>query len=93
MENTFEINLIEGSFSPLETSKVLFSLINNKINYHNLEVFSAQIRAEGNTDNSKKRLLYLSEASIQLDKIIKEAVVNGASFEITSTINIKTIQK
>ena len=93
MENNHEIKLIEGKLSPLEASKVLFSLINSKINYHNLEMFSAQIRADGNVDNSKKRLEYLNKAADDLDAIIKNAVANGKTFEISSVISINVIDK
>ena len=39
MENKLTIKLIEGNFLPNEAGKVLFSLINSKIDYHNLEHF------------------------------------------------------
>lgn len=93
MEKTYEIDLIDGKFTPLETSKVLFSLLNNKINYHNLEVFSSQIRDEGNVENSKKRLKKLNKDADLLDKLIKDAVQSGKTFEISSTIVIKLVDK
>ena len=91
MDKSFEIDLITGSFTPLETSKVLFPLINSKIHYHNLEVFSAQIKEQGDVAHSKKRLQYLNDAADNVDKIIKEAVSQNKKFQIETKIVLKLI--
>ena len=56
MENDFQFQLIDGEFTPAGAAKVLFPLINNKINYHSLESFSNEIRFEKDATNSKKRI-------------------------------------
>ena len=88
MENKIKIKLVDGSFLPSEAGKVLFSLINNKINYHNLELFSAQERSDGDVEHSKSRIEYLKNASEQLSNFIKEAAQNQHYFEINGDIEI-----
>ena len=93
MENNLTIKLVEGSFLPSEAGKILFSLINSKINYHNLELFSAQERSDGNLEHSKQRIEYLKNASEKLSESIKEAAQNQSHFEITGDIQIRMIKK
>ena len=93
MENQLKIKLIEGIFFPKEAGKVLFSLLNSKINYHNLELFSAQERFDGNVEHSKLRIEYLKEMSEELTNFIKEASENHHQLEITGDIQIKLIPK
>lgn len=93
MENNVTIKLVEGSFLPSEAGKILFSLINSKINYHNLELFSAQERSDGNLEHSKQRIEYLKNASEKLSEFIKEAAQNQNHFEITGDIQIRIIEK
>ena len=92
MENNVTIKLVEGSFLPSEAGKILFSLINSKINYHNLELFSAQERSDGNLEHSKQRIEYLKNASEKLSEFIKEAAQNQYHFEITGDIQIRMIE-
>jgi hypothetical protein len=48
MQNKSEHKLIDGIFEPDEAKNMLNSLINNKINFHNLEDFSNSIRFDIN---------------------------------------------
>lgn len=88
MKNSFTIKLVEGNFQPNEAGKVLFSLINSKINYHNLEIFSGQERSDGNVEHSQRRVDYLKTTSDDLSDYIKEAIQNQYNFEIVGNIEI-----
>ena len=92
MENN-SIKLIEGTFEPHDAAKVLFPLVNSKINYHNLELFSAEIRSGGTIEKSKNRILYLKKSVEELHILIKEASKDGCEFEINCDINIVVIPK
>ncbi len=92
MENN-SIKLIEGTFEPHDAAKVLFPLINSKINYHNLELFSAEIRSGGTIENSKKRIEYLKNTVQELNDFIKNAAKENYVFEINCDINIKIVPK
>ena len=91
MENLYEIDLVKGTFTPLEASTVLYPLLNSKINYHNLEIFSSQIRNDGDIENSKHRLAYLNQAADRIDTIIKSAVGSNKKFQIETKIILREI--
>jgi hypothetical protein len=93
MENKLTIKLVEGKFLPSEARKVLFSLINSKINYHNLELFSAQERSDGNFEHSKLRIEYLKNASDKVTEFIKKATQNQYHLKIIGDIQIRMIKK
>jgi hypothetical protein len=88
MEKEYQFKLVEGEFSPSEAGKVLFSLINNKINYHNLEAFSNQIRFNEDNLHSKLRIQTLLAASENVKDLIKEALLNNMELKIDGVINI-----
>ena len=50
-----EFKLIKGTFSPEQAKIILNSLINSKINFHNLEDFSNSIRFNSDDSYSKKK--------------------------------------
>lgn len=81
MEKEYQFNLIEGQFSPLEAGKVLFALINSKVNFHNLEIFSDQIRFEEENLHSKNRVQSLLEVSKYVKGLIKEATLSVFVFK------------
>jgi hypothetical protein len=93
MEKEYQFNLIEGQFSPLEAGKVLFALINSKVNFHNLEIFSDQIRFEEENLHSKNRVQSLLEASKYLKVLIEEAKLKDMELNIQSVIQIGLSRK
>ncbi len=92
-ENATKIQLIEGTFLPEAAGKVLFSLINNKINYHNLELFSAEERFDGGAEHSQSRLNYFKQTLKNLEASIAFAEANDLIFDISGTIDINFIKK
>lgn len=86
-----EVQLIEGQFSPTEAMKMLMSLFNSKINYHQLESFSNQIRFDDNGSQSQKKIESLTKSGEILQTIIKEASNNGKQLKIESVIKIVLI--
>lgn len=88
MENNFQIQLIDGEFTPSGATKVLLSLINNKINYHSLESFSNEIRFEKDLSNSKKRIQELEEAQVEILALLEKAEEAGTKLKIKSVIEI-----
>jgi hypothetical protein len=88
MEKEYQFKLVEGQFAPSEAGKVLFSLINSKINYHNLEIFSNQIRFDEENPHSKIRIKTLSDASEYIKELIKEGSVQDMELKIDGVIQI-----
>ncbi|MFV8368113.1 hypothetical protein [Flavobacterium sp. LB2R40] len=93
MKKEYQFKLIEGQFEPSEAGKVLFSLINSKINFHNLEVFSSQIRYNQENLHSKIRLEALTDASEYIKELIEEASAKDLVLRIDSVIQIVLTSK
>lgn len=89
MDNEFQFQLINGEFSPSGAAKVLFPLINNKINFHSLESFSNEIRFDKDVTNSRKRIAELQQDQLKIQELLEEAESNGIKLKITSHIKIE----
>lgn len=89
--NKYQYKLIEGDFSTEEAKKVLLSLINNKIDYHNLNAFSDFIRNNESLDKSKNRILELTKTREAISLLISEAKKSGLKLNIKSYITIELI--
>lgn len=83
-----EFKLIEGQFYPEEAMNVLMTLFNSKINYHQLELFSNQIRSGSDVSSSQKRIESLINSVEIIKAIIKEADVDGKQLKIKGLIQI-----
>lgn len=87
MENQFK--LIEGVFTPSDAKKVLYSLIQNKINYHNVEILATQERSDGDVSHSEARVVSLMAMKGKLKELLDLAtelnleVSVGGSVEVT----------
>ncbi|MFQ3173114.1 MAG: hypothetical protein ACI9WT_000089 [Flavobacterium sp.] len=88
MKNQQVFKLIDGVFTSEEAGSVLTTLINSKIDYHNLEDFSSQIRFNKDVSNSKNRLQELNETKEEIKKLLGAAEVKGLNLVIKSTIEI-----
>jgi hypothetical protein len=93
MEKEYQFKLVEGQFAPSEAGKVLFSLINSKINYHNLEIFSNQIRFDEENPHSKIRIKTLSDAAEYIKELIKEGSMKDMELKIDGVIQITLTPK
>lgn len=89
MKKEYQFKLVEGQFDPMEAGKVLFSLINSKINYHILEQFSNEIRFNQIHLHSNKRKETLQEATVYIKELIKEADSNNMDLCINGVIQIE----
>lgn len=84
------IKLIDGIFSPNQTSDIIRDLIDTKINFHKLSRLSL---TEGNHDDEatydNKRLDELISEKERLLKAVKEAKENGKKIKLISLIDIE----
>jgi hypothetical protein len=94
MEDTLEFKLVKGEFTPEEAGKILFSLIQNKINYHNVEILSRQIRFGFGDDvsHSEKRVADLKKINKSLIAFLKEADAEGKKLEINGTFELSVVE-
>jgi hypothetical protein len=88
MKNDEKHILIKGKFSAMDAKEVLLSLINHKINFHELKNFSAQERF-GKIDNrSLERVKDLREMKTRVLAIIDEAERENKNLKIDSLVKI-----
>jgi hypothetical protein len=88
MKSKHEFKLIDGTFKPIDASKILMGIIFHKINHHNLEILSTIEHHNGDTSHSAKRIKELEETSKALRKVLDKAAKNGQSVSIKGTINL-----
>ena len=89
MKNNQEFKLIDGTFSIEDANRVLTTLLNYKIDYHNREDFSNHIRFNKNIEHSKKRIQELTEAKEQIRSLILNSETEDIKFVIKSNISIE----
>lgn len=92
MKNVQQYKLIDGTFSVQEAEKILTMLFNYKIDFHNREDFSNHVRFNKNIENSKKRILELTETKEAIKKSFADLKSENVKLSINSTIHV-TIEK
>jgi len=85
--------LINGSFSTEDARQVLMSLINHKINFHELNAWSHRERFGEDNAASLKRVEELSQTREEIAQLIKEAAETGQKLIINSSIEIALNRK
>lgn len=93
MKSKNDYTLIEGQFQPEGAAKVLFALVNSKINYHNLEAFSNHERHGSDITKAEKRIKELQTMNRKIKRAIDYAIKNNKELEVNGRINIKFVNK
>jgi hypothetical protein len=88
-ENVNEFKLIEGDFDPNEAAKILFALVNSKINYHSMDAFSNHVRHGTNRLSQENRIKELSEVNVGVKKLAEFANSNNKKMRIKAVIEIE----
>lgn len=83
-----EIQLIEGTFSPIEAADVLLSLINYKIKFHTVQLLNVTDKDELSHEKSEKRIAELKAAKNRVTQLILEARDTGQPIRIQGNIQI-----
>jgi hypothetical protein len=91
-QNNYEFKLIDGHFYPDEAMKVLMSLFNNKINFHELESFSSQIRDRSDISSVQNRIQSLKNDMESIKCILQQANANGKQIKIESVIQMTFLE-
>ena len=90
-EKDYQFKLVEGQYTPLEAKKILLGLINSKINFHQLENFSNEIRFNETSAHSKIRIDLLTNASENISDLIAYSLLNDMQFKIEGNIQISLV--
>lgn len=87
----YQFKLIEGDFSSQDAKTVLMSVINSKVNFHNLNAFSEFVKNSETCETSKRRISELSKASEDILKLIEESEKKGMKLKINGDISVEFI--
>lgn len=87
------VKLIKGTFDPVDAAEVLFSILSDKIRFHNIQILSIKERFSGDTKYSEQRLNELKEAKQKVANLILEARDQDCQIEINSNIEIRLKSK
>lgn len=93
MENNHSFKLVDGQFESTEAAKMLFALINSKINYHNLQAFSIREKFSGDVSHLNDRVEALKSVCDDLKEVLAYATENGLELKIDGVINIEMVKK
>ncbi|WP_291120027.1 hypothetical protein [Flavobacterium sp. UBA6135] len=93
MTTNLTFDLIDGSFKSAEAKRILFTLIKDKINFHELEMFSAYEKYGIELPHSKKRIVALKEALVSIDRLITESAKDDLDIQISGAIQIISVAK
>lgn len=91
-ENTHSVQLVEGIFLPVDAADILFSLVSDKIKFHQLKILSLKDSINGSTINSEQRIKDLKRSKTDVKNLILKARDEGYQLKIDSEINIKLIK-
>ncbi len=92
MNTPRQFQLIDGTFTPSEASRVLLSLVNSKMDYHRLEQLSNHERFGQDTSHSEVRLRDLAKLHANLKEYLSQAADSNQSLRITGRIEIEVIR-
>ena len=84
-----QFKIIEGDFTPTETEEVLYTLINDKIKFHNLKIMEITEKYSGDTTRSERRIKELQASKKHIKEMIISAKDMGQTISISGTIALK----
>ncbi|MDX2173415.1 MAG: hypothetical protein SFY56_09855 [Bacteroidota bacterium] len=93
MNNSSNHKLIEGSFPAYEAAKILFALVNSKINYHNLDSLISKERVGSINELQKKRIRELNEVNSEVKKIVDYAAKENLTIKLNCDIKIDLVKE
>lgn len=88
-----KVNLVDGTFTPMEALDVLRGLIDEKINFHKLQRLTITEREHyGDTNFPDGRIKELIEEKANAKEIVLEAYEKGYQVKINGTLHIEFVK-
>ncbi len=85
--------LIVGVYTPEKAKDIILSLIESKIQFHQLNSFSSEVRFGKKDQHSLDRIDELKSIKKEVLKIIEYSDFNQKKLEISSLINIQVVDE
>ena len=86
------LKLIDSTFSAVDASEVLMSLIADKLKFHNMHILSQRESTLENTINSEQRIKELITLRNEIKEILTRAHQLGQMVKINCDINFSFIK-
>jgi len=90
--NDQDYSIIDGTFMPGDASRILLGIINDKINYHNLEILSIRERFNGDVSHSIKRIDELTEIREELRRVLAIATDNEMEVRVKCSLKLELVK-
>jgi len=88
MKKAETFTIIDGNFTYDEANEILPNMISSKINYYNINNWSAQVRFGKDDAIAQKRIPALRNEMKKLENILLEAKAKNLKLVVSSEINI-----
>ena len=92
MKESATFNLIKGSFTPEDAKEILIDILNSKIHFHSMKIFSSRERFGKPEPVSERKIEYLKEARQTVQTIISEAIAQEKNIVIDAVIELNLEQ-
>lgn len=93
MNDTTNLTLIDGEFSPADAKEILMSIFGSKIQFHQMRSFSAQERFGKQDEVAKGRISKLKKTIEDINKIMAQAEAENKQLSISSEIKITLVNQ
>lgn len=88
MHKESTIKLIDGKFNATDAAEILFSVLDAKIRFHNIQIMSVSERFNGSTLDHEKRLEELEKSKKLVAALIVQAKNDDCEIVINSTVSL-----
>jgi hypothetical protein len=87
MSNTRSLKLIDGIYEASDAAEILYTVLNDKIRFHSIQLNSFLERNQGEVSHSESRLKQLKEEKAKIAEIIGEAK-DGKKIRLKASIEV-----
>ena len=88
---TAAFDLIKGEFSAEEAQEILMHMLHKKISFHEMKIFSKDIRFGETDEVSIKRIEELRKTKNECKAFLKEAIESGRKLRVKTYTEIEII--
>lgn len=92
MKNQKQFKLIEGTFTPQAAGKILYTMIQNKISFHNVAIMATNEKTSVEDAHSEKRVSELLEMRSSLKEQLDMANELGMKVEVHGYFEVKFVK-
>ncbi len=92
MKNQQQFKLIDGVFTPEKAGKILYTMIQNKISFHNVAIMATSEKTNAEDEHSEKRVAELLAVRSSLKEQLHLANELGMKVEVNGYFEVKFVK-